>query len=222
MMCLIARHRLIYNSNLQYLDFSVEEPWICPPMPTRAYSIGEKFLTQPKPDLAICFYRPTLIPDNMWDIIPTAIARLICYDSDVKTAQERAFYFFTIEAKKGETTTGDSIGKCQSLNNASQALHNMFEFFRDAGPQHEDIFFDKVRFFSAVTSSDGITIRIHRATRGAEDRAGRRLIMPDRPEYPLVFEHQVFCRIEKSNFDREAVISTIEKILIGYGVNELR
>lgn len=56
MMSLIARHRWIYNGNAtkpSVLDFSVQELWSCPPMPTRAYRMGEIFLTQPKPDLAV-------------------------------------------------------------------------------------------------------------------------------------------------------------------------
>jgi hypothetical protein len=48
MMSLISRHCLIYTtdpSSPRYLDFSVEELWSCPPIPTRAYALGEKFLT---------------------------------------------------------------------------------------------------------------------------------------------------------------------------------
>jgi hypothetical protein len=215
MMCLIARHYLIYSSDQQqYLDFSVEEPWACPPMPTRAYEKRKKFLTQPKPDLAICFDRYAIISDKLWDNIPSKTRRLINYENKSESGRNKAFHFFTIEAKK------DTIGKRQNLNNASQALHNMFEFFRDAG--HEDIFFSKVRFFSAVASFEGITIRIHRATKVPIDGTGRQLIIPDKPEYPLVFKHRVFCRIEKSNFDREIVLDAMEKIIIGYGVNKLR
>jgi hypothetical protein len=220
MMCLIARHYLIYNSDQQYLDFSVEEPWACPPMPTRAYEKLKKFLTQPKPDLAIYFDRCAIISDNLWDYIPSETRRLICYENKSEGGRDKVFHFFTIEAKKAEVGTDDTIGKRRSLNNASQALHNMFEFFKDAG--HENIFFSEVRFFSAVASSEGITIRIHRATKVPMDRTGRRLIIPDKPEYPLAFEHRVFCRIEKSNFDREMVLDTVEKIIIGYGVNKLR
>jgi hypothetical protein len=68
MMNLIARHHLIYGSGATHqsrLDFSVEETWGCPPMPTRAYQKGEKFLTQPKPNLSVCFHRQALIPDNL-------------------------------------------------------------------------------------------------------------------------------------------------------------
>lgn len=224
MMSLIARHRLIYDrgaTSRPSLDFSVEETWSCPPMPTRAFYAGEKFLTQPKPDLAVSFRRQALIPEFLWWRLPKATRRLACYEK-VGKKSERVFHFFTIEAKKATTSTGDTVGKLQSLNNASQALHNMFEFFRDAGPEHEDIFFEKVRFFSVVANTEGLFIRIHRASRRPEDESDPGLIMEDRPNYPLRFKHRKFCEIQRSDFDRKPVLEMLERILLGYGVNELR
>ena len=217
-MSLIARHSLIYDKdskNQGCLDFSVEETWGCPPMPTRAYTKGVKFLTQPKPDLAVCFRRKAVVPEDLWFAFPTATMRLACYENAVD-ARERLFHFFTVEAKKAYTSADDDVGKRQSLNNASQALHNMFEFFHDAGPQHEVAFFEKVRFFSVVASTEGLTIRIHRATK---DAAGWSLIVPD---YPLKFKYREFFTIQRKDFDREIVLETFKKILIGYGANELR
>lgn len=222
MMSLIARQVFIYDrdtASKSCLDFSVEETWTCPPMPTRAYQMNGRFLTQPKPDLAVCFRRKAVIPELLWYNLPRATSHLVCYESS-GDCTERVFHFFTIEAKKATIGSGDSVGKCQSLNNASQALHNMYEFFKDAGPQHEDIFFAKVRFFSVVASNGGLTIRIHRATR--EIGSDRGFIMRDRPDYPLRFEYQDILTIERSNFDRKIVLETFRKILIGYGATELR
>jgi hypothetical protein len=223
MMFLIARHCLIYKAdgkNLRYLDFSVEEPWTCFPMPTRAYERKEKFLTQPKPDLAVCFVRKPLIPNYLWNNMPKSTQRLACYENMTEIGSERVFHFCTIEAKKSLSSPDDMVAKRQSLNNASQALHNMFEFFRDAGEGHEKIFFDQVRFFSVVASTEGLTIRIHRAVRDSGSEEG--FIMPRKPEYPLRFEFQVFEKVLKNNFDRRMVLETFAKILVGYGVNELR
>ena len=218
MMSMIARHCFIYENDA--LDFNVEEPWTCPPMPTRAYVNNQPFLTQPKPDLAVCFRRQFLIPDTLWYNLPQATRRLACYESIDESARERVFHFFTIEAKKGNTSTNDNVGKRQSLNNASQALHNMFEFFREAGPKHENNFFTKVRFFSVVASTEGLTIRIHRATRVPADGSGGGLIVAN---YPLRFVFQVFSRVQKDNdFNRETILKTFENILVGYGENELR
>jgi hypothetical protein len=221
MMGLIARHRLIYarDSAAQgLLDFSVEESWCCPPMPTRAYWKGESFLTQPRPDLAVCFIRKALVPDNIWNYMPKATKRLACYEGADEIKAERVFHFFTIEAKKGQTPISDTVGKRQSLNNASQALHNMFEFFKEAGPRHEEIFFEKVRFFSVVASTEGMVIRTHRATRVHEGGLDEDPIIP---EYPLRFEYKEFCTIPKDKFERKIILENFERILHGYGVKEL-
>jgi hypothetical protein len=221
MMSLIARHRLIYARDPTpqcLLDFSVEESWGCPAMPTRAYWKGESFLTQPKPDLAVCFDRKALIPDHLWNDMPRATKRLACYESADEIGGARVFHFFTIEAKKAKTSTGDTVGMRQSLNNSSQALHNMFEFFREAGPQHEDTFFAKVRFFSVVASTEGLAIRTHRATREPANGSDQGFIIP---EYPLRFEYREFCSVPRDKFERKTVLEAFEKILLGYGAKEL-
>jgi hypothetical protein len=226
MMNLITRHRLIYNGCANYphvLDFSVEEPWSCYPMPTRAYWKQEGgYLTQPKPDLAVCFRRGTLIPEQLWKDMPMSIKCLACYENTTDAGKTRVFHFFAIEAKKATISIEDNVGKHQRLNNASQALHNMYEFFKDAGPSHEDKFFAKVRFFSVVASARGVKIRIHRATREpAEGNGCVGLIMKDRPDYPLRFEYQNFVSLEGDRFNRNRVFEIFKKILIAYGANEL-
>lgn len=225
MMSLIARHSLIYETrpdSTGFLDFSVEEVWTCPPMPTRAYTKDGQYLTQPKPDLAVCFRREAVINNKLWYEMPAATMGLACYEKVTETAGERIFHFFTIEAKKAEMSPDDTVGKRQSLNNASQGLHNMFEFFKDAGPEHVKLFFKEVRFFSVVASTEGLTIRIHRATQGRGDESDIGLIMPDRTDYPLRFEYEEFARVEKRGFDRDTVFETFERILVGYGVKKLR
>lgn len=220
MMSLIARDVFIYGKNADHqrcLDFSVEELWNCPPMPSRAYEAGTPFLTQPKPDLAVCFRRETTIPDNLWYTMPLATERLARFENG--SEKERIFHFFTIEAKKSGLSANDIVAKRQSLNNASQALHNMYEFFQDAGPEHRAHFFEKVRFFSVVGSAEGLTIRIHRATEEQEDGSGLGFVVRG---YPLRFEYEEYLRIGRDGFERDTVIAEFEKILIGYGVNQLQ
>ena len=221
MISLVARHCLIYERSATkepLLDFSVEEPWTCPPMPSRDfYKENTKFLTQPKPDLAVGFCREAVLPRSFWKIMPDSIKRLICYESLDDSGQDKVFHFFTIEAKRSLISPENLVGLHQSLNNASQALHNMFEFFRDAG--HEEIFFNKVRFFSVVASNLGLRIRIHRATKVLEDQD---LIMKNRPDYPLQFKFQEFSKFSKDyDFDREKTLRVFEKIFHGYEVKEL-
>jgi len=224
-MSLIARHRWIYDrddTKVRYLDFGVEESWSCPPMPTRAYRKGLKFLTQPKPDLAVSFRRPAVMSNSLWNRMPDATQRLACCGNLGAHWGSRVFPFFTIEAKKTMISNGDTVGMLQSLNNASQALHNMYEFFKDAGQTHEENFFGKVRFFSVVASTEGLTIRIHRATQEPTDGSGQSFIIEDRTDYPLRFEHREFCRIGKDEFDRKSVLEMLERILFAYGATELR
>ena len=222
-MNLIARHRLIYTQDegLRNLDFSVEECWACPPIRTRAYWMGSKFLAQAKPDLSVSLSRKAVIDDLLWDAMPIATVRLACFENTTVHGQERIFHFFTVEAKRPNTSSDDIKGKLQSLNNASQALHNMFEFFRDAGSEHEEIFFDKVRFFSVVASIEGLTIRIHRATRLDLEGPRESFIIPDNRKYPLRFEYREFFKLEKAKLDREIISKIIQQILITYGVGEL-
>ena len=210
MMSFIARHHPIYSI---CLDFSVEESWICPPMPTRAYVRKENFLTQPKPDLAICFRREALFSDAQWGAMPSATRRLVHYEKD----ETKLFHFFTIEAKNGQLSPDNNTGKLQNHNNASQALHNIYEFCKDAGQDHEDIFFTNVRFFSVVANIGGLVVRIHRASKISD---------PDgfvTQNYPLRFEYQEFARISKGHgFDRRTVLDVLGKILIAYGVEKLQ
>lgn len=154
--------------------------------------------------------------------MPSATKRLAFFENIDETGESRVFHFFTIEAKKTNTSADDTVGKRQSLNNASQALHNMFEFLREAGPEHKKIFFTKVRFFSVVASTEGLTVRIHRATEEPEDGSERGLIIPNRPDYPLRFEYREFARIQKDAFERETAFEIFKKILLGYAVKTLR
>ena len=223
MINLIARHSLVYQFNSskeQILDFSVEEPWSCLPMPSRliwaaskGQKSGAKFLTQPKPDLAVCFRREAVISDRMWDALPEPTKGLACFENS-SSSESRVFHFFAVEAKKAMLDLDSPQALHQCLNNASQALHNMFEFFRDAGPEHEQVFYDQVRFFSAVANRKGIIIRIHQAVRKPDDASPWELIMPDQPDYRLEFEFQEFQRIDEADeFSRKKVLEVVKKIL---------
>ena len=223
MINIIARHFLIYqfdSSKEQIFDFSVEEPWGCLPMPSRTIwnslrgpKISEgKYLTQPKPDLAVCFKREAVISDRMWMTLPDPTQGLACFENSSSNAS-RVFHFLAVEAKKAMLDLNSPQALHQCLNNASQALHNMFEFFRDASPEHEQVFYNKVRFFSVVANRNGIIVRIHRAIRKPNDASMYELVMPDQPRYRLEFEFREFQRISGDEFTRENVLEAIKKIL---------
>lgn len=155
--------------------------------------------------------------NSLWNNMPNATQRLACYEKMTGMATDRVFHFCTVEAKKSLSSPDSEVAKHQSLNNASQSLHNMFEFFRDAGDEHEGIFFAQVRFFSVVASTEGLTIRIHRAVRESGAEEGYII-----PQYPLRFEYEVFSRVLKHEYDRRVVLDTFAKILTGYGVKKLQ
>ena len=220
MMNLIARHCLIYRrdtSRPRLLEISVEEFWTCPPAPSRAFVEGEgSLLTKPKPDLAVSFCRDRLLPDLSWISLPVATQSLASYESLRHSARRKVFHFLTIEAEKGMTSTADSAALLQNLNNASQSLYNMYEFFREAGSDHEQKFFEEVRFFSVVATTGGLTFRIHRATRVTKEAH----MVTD--GYPLRFLYRVFKRLQFGiNHNRDAVLEILKPILLAYAEETL-
>lgn len=224
MVSLIARHFLIYEKEVDVeplLDFSAEEPWTCLPMPSRALcNADEKLLTQPKPDLAVCFNRKAVIKDSLWRSLPDATKELACFENQ-NSGDSRIFHFLAVEAKNAVTSLEDPKALYQSLNNASQALNNFYEFFQDAGPTHKQTFFDKIRFFSVVANTQGILIRIHRAIELPRDARRFELVMWDRPEYRLNFEYREWARLTgEDGFTRGRVIEVFSRML-KYAVDEL-
>lgn len=206
MMSMIDRHRFFFNKATaarNRYDYSVEKLWDCPPMPTHAIALGDPLLPRPKPDLSVSFRLDEIVPLNLRKHMPEAAEDLIVCEGNPR---ERAFPFFTIEAKKAFISPDDPAALNQSLNNASQALHNMYEFFREAGD--EATFFEKVRFFSIAAMSKGVRVRIHRAAETQE-----RIV----PSYPLCFEYEEFVRIDDGDFKRQNVVDVFEKIIWGYG-----
>ena len=215
MMNLIARHCLIYRTDAsrpRLLEISVEETWTCPPAPSRAFVEGKgSLLTKPKPDLAVSFCREMLLPDLSWISLPFATQSLASYESLRYPARRRVFHFLTIEVEKGTTSTAESTALLQNLNNANQSLYSMYEFSQEAGPDHEQKFFEEVRFFSVSASTEGLfTFRIHRAIRVTEAD-----MVTD--GYPLGFTYRVFKRLQVGiNCNRDAILETLKPILLAY------
>lgn len=234
MMSMIDRHRFIYergDNKQPVLDFAVERVWKCRPMPSMVFQEPQpKCLTQPKADLAIAFRQYAVFQSKYWQVLPNEMRELVCYEGQATGKELRVFHFLTIESKNSFKPPDDEVGLCQSLNNASQSLHNMYEFFREAGDEHVQTFFDKVRVFSAVSTSRGIKIRAHRACLTEESRPEpREHVQPDEvpamcsilEDYPLQFVYDDFFEASGSDFTRENVVSIFENIMVGYGIREL-
>lgn len=228
MMSMVNRHRLIYGDN-GVLDFAVERAWTCLPMPTKALRESDgKHLPQPKPDIAIAFRTDALMDNGTLQNLPGPLRNVICYEGKARAHKRRAFHFFIIESKNKYRTILDPGSQYQVLNSASQSLHNMYEFFNEAGPKHLAKFFDEVRVFSAVSTSEGIIIRIHRAClarnfRG-KDTSHQEFPAPQfpiLPDYPLQFEYDICFQATANNFTYEKVTGALETIMIKYGAEKL-
>lgn len=235
---MIDRLNLIYTSAKAsepcLFDFAVETPWSCPPMPTRAAiqkSYDAKWLPRPRPDLAVAFVRKSLFPKGCdWSELPPATQKLICYEGDSPENSTRAFHFLTIEAKRAYTGIDDRIARNQCLNNASQALHNMYEFFKeaDAGVEpgeveenYMEIFFTKVRVFSIVATDGGMKIRIHRAC-DKDHLHQEETLSTITEDYPLQFAYSDYAEITRKEFTYHRVVEELSKIVLGYGAKELK
>lgn len=222
MVSMIDRHRFIYDreeASIPILDFAVERTWKCPPMPSRVlFDPQPKCLTQPKADLALAFRQFAIFQRESWQELPDAMRSLICYEGQATGREVRVFHFMTIEGKNSFKTPDDEVGLSQNLNNASQSLHNMYEFFREAGDEHLRTFFDKVRFFSCVSTSKGIKIRVHRACSTNDYQAstqnGQRDEVPAVHSivegYPLQFVFDDFFEASGSDFTRDRVVGIFD------------
>ena len=188
-------------------------------MPTRGILFDEQypFLTAPKPDLCVSFQREDLIGVGAWDTMPPSTKKLVCFEGIGPPQDKRAFGFLVVEAKRSKYPPDDNVAKLQVLNDASQALHNMYEFFREA--RQEALFFEKVRFFSATASEQGIIVRIHRAVEIDTVHSGPRTKRPifGYPHYNLEFRFEEYVSLVGEEFSRQRVIDVFERIMIGYG-----
>lgn len=227
---MIDRLNLIYGkgegSKRPIFDYAVETPWNCPPMPTKAVDYmqyNSLWLTCPKPDLAVAFVRERLeFPTGFdWDALPPATQRLICYEGDAPEKAVRAFHFLAIEAKRVYKDIDDRHARNQCLNNASQALHNMYELFREAdegeeSQEYTEMFFDKVRFFSIVATPKGMKIRVHRA------RVLKDVSVGITEDYPLQFTFTDYLDLIGKDFTYHRVAEELSNILYSYGAKVLR
>ncbi|KAI0115735.1 hypothetical protein GGR51DRAFT_501932 [Nemania sp. FL0031] len=90
-------------------------------------------------------------------------------------------------------------------------------------------FFKEVRVFTAVLAGNYITIRVHRACPASPSPfpfpscEGRPPFMPSIiPDYPLQFEYNELATISGDEFSRERLVNTFEKIMVDYGIGQLR
>ena len=204
MMDIINRHGLADS-----LDWICESEWTCNRMP-RKMKPGAVEVVMPKPDLAVAFKTSSLIND--FQMIDLGDFRShMCPENFKLDKEDRAFHFFSIEAKDAKAPWASEVAINQNSNRASQALHNIYLFMTKAGK--EDEFYETVRFYSVVATSAGFQLRVHRATKLSKGR-----ILPD---YPLGFHFDEICSMT-GRYTKGKVVRIIENILVEYGIKILK
>ena len=104
----------------------------------------------------------------------------------------RVSLFLSLESKKPDASRGDSIAGLRNLNTASQALYNIYVFMKTV--QYESVFFEKVRFYSVIATSEIFEVRVHRA------------IKPHiQPDYSIGYVYDVLLKIEAEHYKKRSL-----------------
>ncbi len=197
------------------LDYNCEAQWIsgrfpCPePCAEKACQI-----TNPKPDLAVAFLSRSLLPTN--GIMPD-FERLKIWQSDMfpegpqEFNNERAFYFFSMEAKGKRGQIDNQAAHFQNLSTASRALFNIYHCMKRVNEL--ETFFDKVRVFFAVATVEGLSLRIHRPIRLESEQCNNE-------EYPIGFQFDILEHL-RGAYSRAQATAIVYNVLYQYGVMKL-
>ena len=203
MMTILNRHEL--NDKLDYV---CEEQWIAIQMPPDDPLLK---LSMPKPDLAVAFKTESLIGHqrNLRRLGP-GLQSHMCPEGFSPHQTERAFHFFSMEAKGKNSEIGNMPAEAQNLNAAAQALYHISKIFMET--DQLETFFKEVRFFSAVATTASFEVRIHRPI--PLDPA----VIVD--NYPIGF---AFDKVKEFTrpYTRSEVLSIVHNILIKYGIEKL-
>ena len=214
MMSMINRFRFFPDNEDNLFAYFTEQGWNCPIMPTRGLypDIPEpRCMALPKPDLCVCFQTTAIIPKACSKGLSIPMHKMISVEGLGKLRKTRAFPFLSFEAKNGITMEDDEKALYQSLNAASQALHNMYEFCKEA--DMEDRFFEVVRYITVTATASGCVFRMHRAMNISEEDKAERIL----PDYPLKFEYDEIGSLRGRQYTRQAVLKLVEKIIWAYG-----
>ena len=139
-------------------DWNTEGQWF-QPKDSRVPSTIDDKMSSPKPDLAISFSRRSFTGFDISDPIPAELEKCISPEGD-----DRCFPFLFMEVKKAASDLQDAY--LANLNNASQALFNMYLWMAQAGQMKE--FFDEIRVFSLVFNAEDMSVRVHRCAQESD------------------------------------------------------
>ena len=202
MMSILNRHSLDDK-----LDFVCEEPWNAWRMHSEDPLLR---LAPPKPDLAVAFRSEKLL-DEMRDIRRLGYLKgRMCPEGCSKDQKDRAFHFFSLEVKGKRGMISNSVAENQNLNTASRALENIALLLEETGDL--DTLFKDVRVFSAVATTVGFEVRVHRAIRLSRPGTAQ--------DGRIGFAFAKLKEFTKP-YARSDILNIMYNILIKYGVEKL-
>jgi hypothetical protein len=206
---MLSRHTLDKRTK-----FVCEAPWHSRRFPCKDCSAELCAITQPTPDLAVVFQSDSLLMNDEFSTAWTRLQSLQGHIFPKGTQQyqdDRAFHFFSMEVKEKRGTLDNKMGQDQNLNTASQALYNIYRCMKKANEL--DLFFDKVRVFSAVATAEGFWLRVHRAVKVRERQCNNQ-------DYPIGFTFDEVLQM-RDEYSKKRVSSILRNVLCRYGVKTL-
>ncbi|KAL9068584.1 MAG: hypothetical protein Q9157_006467 [Trypethelium eluteriae] len=187
----------------EHFDWNTEGQWRQPKetliRPTKE---GDE-MTLPKPDLMISFTLKSFSSGrDQSHPIPDDLEPCIFPDRDT-----RCFPFLFFEVKKA---AADLVAAQRAnLNNASQALHNIWQWMKRADQLPE--FYEKVRVFTFVFNAQELSVRVHRAEIDKDDDG----------EDALFFVFDTVEEVEKHSYTRDKACFLVSSIMKDYADAEL-
>ena len=175
-------------------DWNTEGQWY-QDLETRIPSSADDDLSLPKPDLAISFDRQSFTGFDISDPVPPKLEKCISPEGD-----SRCFPFLFMEVKKAASDLSEAF--LANLNNASQALYNIYLWMNQA--DQKDEFLNNVRVFSLVFNAEDLSVRVHRV----EEHKGNLFFFYD--------EVRTLAR-----YDRNQAWVLVNSILENYAATEL-
>ncbi len=209
MMAIVDRQELD-----EKLEFICEALWISERFPCKDCTPKLCKLPQAKPDTAFSFKAETLLPSDGfhadWERLKEFKSHIFP-EGCQEFQDERAFHFFLMEVKGKRGSLDNQKAQFQNLNTASQALYNIYYCMK----RTEDLetFFKEVRIFSAVASTEGLSIRVHWPVKLHHEQCFNK-------EYPIGFQFDELGRL-RGDYSRAQANSIVYNILHTYGVLKL-
>ena len=209
MMAIVNRQELD-----EKLEFICEALWISERFPCKDCTPKLCKLPQAKPDTAVSFKAETLLPSDGfhadWERLKEFKSHIFP-EGCQEYQDERAFHFFLMEAKGKRGSLDNQKAQFQNLNTASQALYNIYYCMK----RTEDLetFFKEVRVFSAVATTEGLSIRVHWPVKLHHEQCFNK-------EYPIGFQFGELGRL-RGDYSRAQANSIVYNILHTYGVLKL-